>query len=143
MNTETKVFVGEFLPKLVAAERQIHAGDAQPRLDLWSRNDPITVFGAKESGQGWVQLESMFKTVAGWFSDPVSYEFELVAAGASGDMAYTVGYERNEVMVDGKPRTYTLRATHVFRREAGEWRTVHRHADFPPESRGTRLFAEE
>ena len=141
MNAETREFVAEFLPKHVEAERQIHAGDAQPRMDLWSRNDPITVLGAKDSGQGWAQLEPMFKTVAGWFSDSVSYDFELVAAGASGDMAYTVGYEHNETIVDGTRRTYTLRATHVYRREDGEWRTVHRHADFPPEG-GDALFPE-
>ena len=70
MNAETKRFVAQLLPKHVEAERQIHAGDAQPRMDLWSRNDPVTVLGAKESGQGWAQLEPMFKTVAGWFSDP-------------------------------------------------------------------------
>ena len=142
MNAETREFVDEFLPKHVEAERLIHAGDAQPRMDLWSRNDPITLLGAKESGQGWAQLEPIFKTVAGWFSDPVSYDFELIAAGASGDLAYAVGYERNEVVFNGKPGTYTLRATHVFRREDGEWRTVHRHADFPPDGGGT-LFAEE
>jgi ketosteroid isomerase-like protein len=142
MDAETKRFVAEFLPKHVEAERQIHGGDAQPRMDLWSRNDPVTVLGAKESGQGWAQLEPMFKAVAGWFSEAISYDFDLVAAGASGDMAYTVGYEHNEVVVDGKRRMYTLRATHVYRREDGEWRTVHRHADFPPED-GTKLFAEE
>ena len=142
MNAETREFVDEFLPKHVEAERLIHAGDAQPRMDLWSRNDPITLLGAKESGQGWAQLEPIFKSVAGWFSDPVSYDFELIAAGASGDLAYAVGYERNEVVFNGKPGTYTLRATHVFRREDGEWRTVHRHADFPPDGGGT-LFAEE
>jgi ketosteroid isomerase-like protein len=142
MNAETREFVDEFLPKFVEAERQIHAGDAQPRIDLWSRYDPITVLGAKDSGQGWEQLEPMFKTVAGWFSDPVSYNFELIAAGASGDLAYAVGNESNEVLVDGTSRTYTLRSTHVFRREDGEWRTVHRHADFPPEG-GSKLFPEE
>ena len=142
MNAETREFVDEFLPKFVEAERKIHDGDAQPRIDLWSRNDPITLLGAKESGQGWGKLEPIFKTVAGWFSDPVSYDFELIAAGASGDLAYAVGYERNEVAVDGTSGTYTLRSTHVFRREDGEWRTVHRHADFPPEG-GGKLFAEE
>jgi ketosteroid isomerase-like protein len=142
MNAETREFVEEFLPKHVEAERLIHAGDAQPRIDLWSRNDPITVLGAKESAQGWAQLEPLFKTVAGWFTEPVSYSFDLIAAGASGDLAYAVGYEHNEVMVDGTSRTYTLRATHVFRREDGDWRTVHRHADFPPET-GDALFAEE
>lgn len=142
MNTETQEFVDEFLPKFVEAERQLHAGDAQPRMDLWSRNDPVTVLGAKDSGQGWAQLEPLFKTVAGWFSDLVSYDFELIAAGASGDLAYAVGYEHGEVAVDGTRRTYTLRATHVFRREDGEWRTAHRHADFPPEG-GNQLFPEK
>lgn len=133
MDAETREFVDEFLPKHIEAERLIHTGDPQPRIDLWSRNDPITVLGAKESAQGWAELEPLFKRVASWFSDPVSYDFELIAAGASGDLAYIVGYERNEVVFNGKPGTYTLRATHVFRREDGEWRTVHRHADLPPE----------
>lgn len=142
MNAETREFVDEFLPKHVEAERLIHAGDAQPRMALWSRNDPITVLGAKESAQGWAQLEPLFTQVAGWFSESISYDFELIAAGASGDLAYAVGYENNEVVVDGERRTYTLRATHVFRREDGEWRTVHRHADFPPEG-GTKLFSKD
>jgi ketosteroid isomerase-like protein len=142
MNAETREFVDEFLPKHVEAERLIHAGNAQPRMDLWSRNDPVTVLGAKDSGQGWAQLEPMFKAVAGWFSEPISYDYDLVAAGASGDLAYAVGYESNVVVVDGTQRTYTLRSTHVFRREDGEWRTVHRHADFPPQG-GDTLFAEE
>jgi ketosteroid isomerase-like protein len=142
MNAETEEFVAEFLPRHIEAERRIHAGDAQPRIDLWSRNDPVTVLGARETAQGWDQLEPLFQKVASWFSDPVSYDFELIAAGASGDLAYAVGYERNEVVVDGTPRTYTLRATHVFRREGGEWRTVHRHADMPPEG-GTALFADK
>jgi hypothetical protein len=33
--------------------------------------------------------------------------------------AYTVGYEHNQVKVNGEPRTYTLRTTHVYRREDG------------------------
>ncbi len=142
MDPETKKFVAEFLPKHVEAERQLHSGDAQPRMDLWSRNDPVTVLGAKESGQGWGQLEPMFVAVATWFSEAISYDFELIAAGAIGDMAYMAGYEHNEVVVNGKRRRYTLRATHVYRREDGEWHTVHRHADFPPEG-GRKLFAEE
>jgi ketosteroid isomerase-like protein len=36
------------------------------------------------------------------------------------------------VKVDGEPRTYTLRVTHVYRRADGDWRIVHRHADVPP-----------
>jgi ketosteroid isomerase-like protein len=31
--------------------------------------------------------------------------------------------------VNGEPRRYTLRATQVYRREDGEWKVAHRHAD--------------
>jgi ketosteroid isomerase-like protein len=134
MGTEVDDFLAEMLPKQVAAETAIHNGDAEPRLALWSRNDPVTLLGAKASGTGtgWDDLSAVFRTVASWFSDSTEYDFEVVAAGASGDLAYTVGYEHNRVKVNGQPRTYTLRATHVYRRENGQWRIVHRHADVPP-----------
>lgn len=132
MGTALEDFLAEMLPKQVAAETAIHNGDVAPRLALWSRNDPVTVFGAKRSATGWAELDPMFHTVTSWFSDSTEYDFEVVAAGASGDLAYTVGYEHNRVKIDGQPTTYTLRATHVYRREHGQWRIVHRHADFPP-----------
>jgi ketosteroid isomerase-like protein len=133
MATETEQFLDEMLPRQRAAEQAIHNGDAEPRIALWSRTDPVTVFGAKMSSSGWPDVEQMFRTVASWFSDSTDYEFEVIAAGASGDLAYTVGYERNQVKVDGEPRTYTLRVTHVYRREDGQWRIVHRHGDVPPD----------
>jgi ketosteroid isomerase-like protein len=135
--TETEEFLAELLPRQRAAEQAIHNGDVEPRLALWARGDPVTLFGARLSGSGWAELEPLFRTVASWFSDSSEYRFEVVAAGASGDLAYTVGYEHNRVKVDGEPRTYTLRATHVYRREEGRWRIVHRHADAPPAEAGT------
>jgi hypothetical protein len=49
----------------------------------------------------------------------------------SRDAAQAAG-RRNKVNVEREPRTYRLRATHVYRREDGQWRIVDRHADFPP-----------
>lgn len=132
MSSETEQFLAEILPKQRAAEKAMHNGEVAKRLGLWSRNDPVTLYGAKFTGSGWTDLEPKFRTVASWFSDAAAYEFEVIAAGASGDLAYTVGYEHNRVKVDGQPRTYTLRVTHVYRREDGQWRIVHRHADTPP-----------
>ena len=136
MTIETDSFVAEMLPRQRAAEQAIHNGDAEPRIALWSRTDPVTVFGAKMSASGWADVEPLFRNVASWFSDSAEYEFEVTAAGASGDLAYTIGYEHNQVKVDGQPRTYTLRVTHVYRREEGQWRVVHRHADVPPTDDG-------
>lgn len=132
MTSETDQFVADMLPKQRAAEQAIHNGEAAPRLALWSRNDPVTLYGARLSASGWADIEPVFRTVASWFSDSAAYEFEVIAAGASGDLAYTVGYEHNQVKVNGEPRTYTLRVTHVYRREDGQWRIVHRHGDTPP-----------
>jgi ketosteroid isomerase-like protein len=132
MTTATEQFLAELLPRQRAAEQAIHNGDVEPRLALWARTDPVTLFGAKLSGSGWADLEPIFRKVAASFSDSVEYEFEVIAAGASGDLAYTVGYEHNRVKVDGEPRTYTLRATHIYRRQDGQWRIVHRHADVLP-----------
>jgi ketosteroid isomerase-like protein len=52
---------------------------------------------------------------------------------SAGDLAYTVTFEHTAVSVDGVPvEPYTLRVTQVYRREDGEWKVVHRHADAPP-----------
>ena len=43
-------------------------------------------------------------------------------------MAHTAGLN-TWASVDGQPRSYTLRATQVYRREGGEWKVAHRHGD--------------
>jgi ketosteroid isomerase-like protein len=53
----------------------------------------------------------------------------LQAYDVVGDMAYTAGLEHTSASMDGQPRSYTLRATQVYRREGGEWKVAHRHAD--------------
>jgi ketosteroid isomerase-like protein len=64
--------------------------------------------------------------VASRFSNCDSYEFELIAAAVGGDVAYTVGYERHSTSIDGGPvEPHTLRVTHAYRRENGEWKIVH------------------
>lgn len=50
-------------------------------------------------------------------------------AGAGGDLAYIVACEHITATVKGEQTSYSLRATTVFRREAGEWRVAHRHND--------------
>ena len=132
---ETEKFLAEMIPAQTAADAALHLGDSQPRTQLWSHDDPVTLFGAKLASVGWDEIEPTFAQVASWFTgSDTKWEFEVIAAGASGDLAYTVGYEHSEIVVDGDPRKYTLRVTHVYRREDGEWRIVHRHADFPPGS---------
>jgi ketosteroid isomerase-like protein len=114
---------------LYDAELALHNGDVAPRKALWSRNEPVSVLGAWRNAYGQQEIDELFDALAGTFSDCTSYAFELQAYDVVGDMAYTAGLEHTSASVDGEPRTYTLRATQVYRREAGEWRVVHRHGD--------------
>ena len=129
--TELDDFLTTTLARQVKAEEAIHDGDVVPRLQMWSTADPVTLFGAwGPCNSGWEEVSRTFRWVASRFSNCTSYTFDLIAAGASGDLAYTVGYERSEVSVDGGPvQPNTLRVTHVYRREQGEWKIVHRHGD--------------
>jgi hypothetical protein len=49
------------------------------------------------------EARQVFRWLATRFSNCTDYRFELVAAGASGDLAYTVGYEHITVSMDGGP----------------------------------------
>ena len=126
--SDTKQFLDEMMPRLAEAERALHNGDPEPRYETWSHDEP-TVFGAWLTATGWDDVSQIFRTIASRFSDSTQSDFELVTAGASGDLAYTVGYERTTTNVDGKERKYTLRCTQIYRRENGVWKVCHRHAD--------------
>jgi ketosteroid isomerase-like protein len=123
-------FVAEIHPRLVAELQALHNGNPQPRLAMWSTKDPVTLFGAAMSGSGWAQVSGIFRSIAARWSDCTDQRVEILAAGVSGDLAYTVELEHTSVSVDGGPvAPYTLRVTQVYRREDGEWRIVHRHGD--------------
>ena len=128
--------------RMKAADDALHSGDAGPRKALWSAREPVTVFGAEKSVIGSEEAREVFRWLATRFSNCTDYRFELVAAGASGDLAYTLGYERFSFSMDGGPvAPITLRVTHVYRREDGEWKIVHRHADVPPTGQPLRADA--
>ncbi|MDQ4502067.1 nuclear transport factor 2 family protein [Sinomonas sp. ASV322] len=112
-----------------AAEVALHNGDPAPRFGTWSEREPITLFGAWISANGSQAVREVFSNLARGFSDAASSDIELIAADVSGDMAYTAHREITSVSVDGSARAYVLRVTQVYRREAGEWKVVHRHGD--------------
>jgi ketosteroid isomerase-like protein len=119
--------------RLKDAETALHNGDAAPRFEIWSTREPVTVLGAWKAATGQQEVGELFRLLEDAFSDCTSYAHDVVAADVSGDMAYTVGYEHTSASINGEPRTYTLRATQVYRREDGEWKVAHRHADTVPE----------
>jgi ketosteroid isomerase-like protein len=123
-----------FLARQTEAEAAFHEGDPGPRMEMWSHSDPVTLFGAAGMfNSGWDELSRTFPWVASRFSDVSDYRFDVLVADARGDMAYAIGYERFSGSIDGHPvEEVTVRSTHVYRREDGEWKIVHRHGDNPP-----------
>jgi ketosteroid isomerase-like protein len=115
-------------------------GDPGPMINSWADSDDITLFGA------WGPIEKGHKPVTGtmrWvgsrFGGTAAVDVEHTVVASSGDLAYTVGFERSHVSVDGQPpRDAVIRVTHIYRRIDDDWKLVHRHADFaPPDQRNT------
>jgi ketosteroid isomerase-like protein len=132
--TELDEFRTKMLARQAEAEEAMVHGDAEPRMALWSRRDPVTLFGAAGMSESdWAELSRIFRWIASRFSDVSNFRFDVEAAGVSGNMAYSVGYERFNGSIDGRPtEPISVRVTHVYRREDGEWKIVHRHGDNPP-----------
>ena len=111
-------------------------GDPSLRLALWSRKDPVSLLGAWGPNRtGWEELHRIFLWVAERLGATTyaNFRFDVEVVGVSGDLAYSVGYERfDEVLEDGTTKPWTVRVTHAYRREDGEWRIVHRHGDIAP-----------
>ena len=132
--SEKEEFLGWVRSRLKDAEKAIHDGDAGPRLAIWSKNEPVSVFGAVKSANGQAEVRELFRRLEARFSDCKSYSYEVVAADVIGEMAYTAGYEHTHASITGEPRSYTLRVTQLYRREVGEWKVAHRHADEVPKA---------
>ena len=127
-------------PKLTEALEQVRlalaamgSGDPEPYINCWAQSTDVTLFGAwGPIDKGFRRLAKTFRWVGNRFrSGRLVPEHTVVCS--SGDLAYTVGFERGEVVVDdGPPRLMAIRVTHIYRRIDDTWRLVHRHADFPP-----------
>ncbi len=107
-------------------------GDDDPLAALWSRADDVTLgnpFGPFV--RGYEQVAETMKRAAAHYRDGEASEFEQLARHVAGDVAYIVEVERFNAKLGGREDVtpVALRCTSIFRREDGNWRLVHRHAD--------------
>lgn len=49
--TETEQFLATIGPRITEAEIALHNGDSGPRSAMWSRAEPLTLFGAAIVGR--------------------------------------------------------------------------------------------
>lgn len=79
--------------------------------------------GAPTSDEHWQRIGRFFR-------EGRDASFELIRAYRSADMVVLVANETAHVAVGSLPaQDWSLRVTLVFRRDEGEWRLAHRHAD--------------
>lgn len=122
-----------FLPAFEEGTSGFINGD----MRLWKQNlsqrDDVTLMGGWGGYEkGWNDANAWYERAAARFRESgARVKVEYLSSGSSGDLAYTVTIERSEVrLVDQeKPAPMALRVTHLFRKEGGEWKLVHRHAD--------------
>jgi ketosteroid isomerase-like protein len=88
-------FVAQMIEKHCSATTAVRNGDPTLFVQLLSTNDPVTLFPASQpSRTGWADVSQAIRRVASVYSSSEAVEFEVVAAGLSGDLAYIVGHER-------------------------------------------------
>src|SRR5260370_42522667 len=107
------------------------AGAPSPYQACWSHADDVTIFGGWGAyEQGWEQVGPRLEWAAARFRGG-HIDFEPLALAMNGDLAYAIWIERGEARVIGLDefRPIALRVTHLYRREAGTWKIIHRYAD--------------
>jgi ketosteroid isomerase-like protein len=103
----------------------------------WKANashcDDCTIMGAWGAYEkGWSEASPRYDWAAMRFEGSgAKARIEYLASGVSGDLAYTVAIERSEARLVGQEKSapMPLRVTHLFRKEDGVWKLLHRHAD--------------
>ena len=94
-------FLAAVLPRLTEADTALHNGNPDLRRAMWSHKDPVTLFGAVATKTGWDEIGPTFDWLASTFSNCESFEYEVVAAGVSDDLAYNTGIEHATASVGG------------------------------------------
>lgn len=104
-------------------------GDPEPYAALWSTRDDVTIFGAFGAyEQGWTNVYPRLVWAASFMPGGAS-TYRSLATGCGGELGYEIGLELGVAPGPDEPRAGTLRVTHLFRKEADQWKIMHRHAD--------------
>jgi uncharacterized protein (TIGR02246 family) len=123
----------EFNAFLIDVERATEAfsqGDPKPFVALLADDSDATLLGgAGGHVKGIDDIRARTSRIAARYSEGKSTT-EYLSARVVGDMAYAVSIDRREILLDGgQTFVNALRTTHVFIRQGGEWRILHRHSD--------------
>ena len=106
-------------------------GDWSLWRDKLSTREDATLLGAHGTYvTGWADIQARFERTAAGYADGGGHStHQTIASWIGSDLACIVAIERHDTRLEGKPATFKYRATHLFRRENGDWKVLLRHAD--------------
>jgi ketosteroid isomerase-like protein len=123
--------VAELIRRSAEANAALMRGDIHGYRALIPHTDDYTLmspFGGTPTRGSDMTAERW--EASGRFFRNGTFEQEVVQSYGSADMVVLVIIERCHVEAGGLPaQEWPLRVTLVYRREGGEWRLAHRHAD--------------
>ena len=123
-----------FLQRYEAANTAFQNGDPSAWLSITAEREPASIFGGfggmGDAGSEAVHQRYLLAATA-FRPSGAKVDFDYLVKDVRGKLAYTVAIERSNVLYAGQTdrRPQILRVTMIFRREAGDWKIVHRHAD--------------
>ena len=129
--TQAKAEFDQMHQRLVAANNRFAEGDATPWKALCSHAEDVTLFGgAGGYERGWQHVGPRYSWASSNFSGG-RMTSEVLATHIAPDLACTVELEHWDVRLasTGAAATIDLRVTHVYRREDGAWKLIHRHGE--------------
>jgi ketosteroid isomerase-like protein len=131
-NTELEASVRAAIRQLHAAMAKVANGDVSAIKALCSHTtDATSFYGWGGYEKGWERVSGRWEWAGAQFRGG-TVRHENISTVITPEMFYVTDIETYEGQrvagVDGLTG-WSNRVTHVFRREAGEWRLVHRHAN--------------
>ena len=134
-----------FIDTYRQALQSMVSGDPLPVLALFSSHDDVTL--ANPLGppcRGPADVDKATRLAAANFTRG-SRTFEEVSRVRTSELAYLLEIEHAETTLasTGETQRISLRVTTVFRREDGQWKISHRHADPLSASRPATAIVED
>ena len=121
-----------FLREREEASSAFVNGELEPLDKVSTHTSPATIFGPNGTCvQGADKVNAVNAEGAKMFKPGSENSFEIMHESADENLAYWVGVQRSVVKMHAQEQgvPMDLRVTEIFRRENGQWKLIHRHAD--------------
>jgi ketosteroid isomerase-like protein len=121
----------EMLERYHLALGEFTKGNPEPAKQLMSHREDVSIANPYDPPvRGWEKVAQVMDHASS-LRQAGEVSFEIASKYVTPELAYVVEIERARAKVGGREdmTPYSPRATIIFRREDGEWKAVHRHAD--------------